>query len=326
MSKRCYIAVGHGQAKGGKYQPGAVDPATKTQEHQEAHRVVEVIRQALLRSGVDHYSESDSGPSHDPNYQESAKAVNAGKYDLAIEVHFDAFNQPEGGFGIYTSSKGRDFTHKIAERWKAAGLKLRPHQDRNDLYFLNATNCPAVIWECDRIGPQKPSDWILAAGEAIAAGICDYLGVPNYVAPGGIVAPGPTPTPAPASSPPAPPRPPETEKDRIKQLQVLVGFRGKDVDGDFGPLTEGACNRNLVGWLAEVNRKRRARGAKTLAYLPGNGNSDLVKWLQRQGPRKGYALDDDGDANGPQTNHLVTIVLGQSDSICGARGFRNAVR
>jgi hypothetical protein len=29
---------------------------------------------------------------------------------------------------------------------------------------------------------------------------------------------------------------------------------------------------------------------------------------------------------GPQTNHLIVVILGQPDGICGANGYRAAVR
>lgn len=92
--------------------------------------------------------------------------------------------------------------------------------------------------------------------------------------------------------------------DRIKALQKLVGAKQ---DGQWGPNTEAACKKHMVGW----NKK----GVKN--------EPAVVRWLQQQGPRKGYAMDVDGRV-GPQVNHFIVIVLGESDGICGPNGFRKA--
>lgn len=118
--------------------------------------------------------------------------------------------------------------------------------------------------------------------------------------------------PAPATAPP------ETEIDRIRQLQ---GHLGVAQDGDPGPITTAAMNRQLVGWTEEVHRRTRR-----WVNLRGNSNEGLVRWLQTQGNRKGYGCAVDGDAEGPETNHLIVVLLGQADGICGPNGFRAACR
>jgi D-alanyl-D-alanine carboxypeptidase-like protein len=120
---------------------------------------------------------------------------------------------------------------------------------------------------------------------------------------------------------PAPPRerPPATasgEKGRVMVLQRLLRVAP---DGVVGPRTIAAMNHNLIGWPPEV-RRRTGRDVD----LPANGNPNLVSWLQRQGRRKGYLMTVDG-AVGPQTNHLIVVVLGQPDAICGANAYRAAV-
>jgi hypothetical protein len=122
------------------------------------------------------------------------------------------------------------------------------------------------------------------------------------------------------AGPPPQQRPPATapgEKGRTMVLQRLLRVVP---DGVIGPNTVAAMNRNLIGWPPEVRR----RTGRDVA-LPGNSNPNLVSWLQRQGRRKGYLMSVDGSV-GPQTNHLIVVVLGQPDAICGANGYRAAVR
>jgi len=112
-----------------------------------------------------------------------------------------------------------------------------------------------------------------------------------------------------APSPPAPGSPPTAagERGRIMELQRLLRVTA---DGAIGPNTVAAMSRNMIGWHRD---------------LPGNRNPNLVSWLQRQGRRKGYALRVDG-AVGAEVNHLIVVVLGQRDGICGPNGYRAAVR
>lgn len=112
-----------------------------------------------------------------------------------------------------------------------------------------------------------------------------------------------------APAPPAPsPSPPAAgERGRIMELQRLLRVTA---DGAIGPNTVAAMSRNMIGWRRD---------------LPGNRNPNLVSWLQRQGRRKGYALRVDGVV-GAEVNHLIVVVLGQRDGICGANGYRAAVR
>src|SRR5262245_51629442 len=113
---------------------------------------------------------------------------------------------------------------------------------------------------------------------------------------------------------PAPPREraPVTASGEKGRIMVLQRVLRVTPDGIIGPRTTGAMNRSLIGWPPEV-RRRTGRDV----HLPGNAHPNLVSWLQRQGRRKGYLMTVDGSV-GPQTNHLVVVMLGQPDAICGA--------
>jgi peptidoglycan hydrolase-like protein with peptidoglycan-binding domain len=100
--------------------------------------------------------------------------------------------------------------------------------------------------------------------------------------------------------------PQNTAKDRVRELQRLV--RTAD-DGEWGPNTSAACSRHMISW------KKRGPGI--------TNERNLVLWLQRQGVRFNYLMDEDGLV-GPQVNHMIVVVLGQSDAICGPSGYLKA--
>jgi hypothetical protein len=113
------------------------------------------------------------------------------------------------------------------------------------------------------------------------------------------------------------PRPDAPAKERIKELQRLLGVAA---DGDFGPKTGAACDANLIGFQQAVNAKNRSRPVM-------KNPPELVKFLKRQMNRRfNYGLDAKSTAVGPQVDHGIVVGLGQSDSICGKNGYFNAVR
>lgn len=107
---------------------------------------------------------------------------------------------------------------------------------------------------------------------------------------------------APAAPTPLPTLTAPGQRGRVMELQRLLRVAA---DGVVGPKTTGAMRDQMIGWRHD---------------LPGNRNPNLVRWLQRQGVRKGYPCTVDGIV-GPQVNHLITQVLGQRDGICGPMGY-----
>lgn len=177
-----YLAVGHGVRPDGRFDPGAVGLDGRY-EHYEATEVAAECVNALERSGVAVKHEvTGSGGPEDPNYSGSIKAINAGIYKCAVEIHFDWNKAPEGGFGHWYYA-GRPIADAVLKRWREAGLPVRDswHKQRTDLAFLKYTKPPAMLWECGRI-QDFPAEVNRQMGETIAAGICDYLGL-TYVPP-----------------------------------------------------------------------------------------------------------------------------------------------
>lgn len=175
---KVYLAVGHGRRPDGTFDPGAVAP-DGTREYDVARRVAEAADAHLDRSGVQCYSETEGhGPTMDPNYVGSVSAVNGKGYDVAVSVHLDWHKAPRGGFGLYRTTGGRRVADAIAAAWAGAGLPQRANAYREDLYFINKTDCPAVIWECDRVGADVADEaYVQKMAEALARGICAAVGV-----------------------------------------------------------------------------------------------------------------------------------------------------
>jgi hypothetical protein len=108
----------------------------------------------------------------------------------------------------------------------------------------------------------------------------------------------------------------ESESDRIRQLQKLVGTTA---DGAWGPQTIEACGRNMIGWTGFVK-------VGSHASLRGNANRTLVVWLKKQLNRRfGLGLSNSVTV-GPAVNHGIVTFLRQTDGICGPNGFREVVR
>lgn len=174
-----YLGVGHGVQPNGVFDPGAVAPAPdNTHEYDLNFPVTNSAHMALARSGVNHYTETDAGRGHDVDYRGAVDAINAGGYDLAVEIHFDTNAASEGEFGIYASEEGKRLADLITARAGSVGITTKPnYKDVRGLYFIEGTNCPAVIIEC---GPTKSYDaeGLRLVGEIIAAGICDWYAVP----------------------------------------------------------------------------------------------------------------------------------------------------
>lgn len=71
--------------------------------------------------------------------------ANKSKYDLVVQIHFNA----GGGTGtetLYKTNSGKKYaeqvTKSLGKLYKQRGVKLR-----NDLYWLNKTNAPAILIE-----------------------------------------------------------------------------------------------------------------------------------------------------------------------------------
>lgn len=101
---------------------------------------------------------------------------NKGGFDLAAELHLNAFNGKAKGTEVYyKTSKGKVYAERVNAKL-ATVFKNRGAQNRTNLYMLNSTKAPAILIEvffCDNAddcaiaaaaGPDK-------IGRLIAEGI-----------------------------------------------------------------------------------------------------------------------------------------------------------
>lgn len=173
---KVYLAVGHGHRDNGTFDPGAVGNGW---DEQVAGDIVVAVAAKLLRdAGLDVRDEANRD---DPNFPGTTRQANAWGADLLVSVHHDWIGAPEGAFGHWVSSGGKEAADHIQQAVGSAGFPLRPswHKRRTDLYVLNNTDMPAVLYECGRIG-QNDLDTVgelERMGAAIAAGIAAWAGI-----------------------------------------------------------------------------------------------------------------------------------------------------
>lgn len=73
--------------------------------------------------------------------------INSGHYDLVIELHLNAAGPgAEGTEVLYKSDTGRKYAGSVQRRLSSV-FRNRGTKERNDLYILNGTNCPAILIE-----------------------------------------------------------------------------------------------------------------------------------------------------------------------------------
>lgn len=138
-------------------------------------------------------------------------------------------------------------------------------------------------------------------GGIIGYGIIDYAGAATT----------PTPTPAPTPTPQV-----SSERLRIGELQHLVGA---SADGVWGPNTEAACTRHMV--CATKFHPKQHVGQRGVTNEPG-----CVRFVQGHANRKfNVGAATDGQV-GPATNHIIVVLLGQADGVCGPNGYRQLTR
>lgn len=169
------LMVGHGKSPDGSHDPGCVYGSTT-----EAALMLPIVKEATkyLRSkGVKVLTDADKN--NNRNMVSCVQWSNKKKADLYISVHCDYKGAPSGVAPLYVSNQGKKAAKAIGKSVaKSMDMKFRGAFKRTDLYELNATDCPAVIFEtgaikADRKKLKKSEKYGIALGKAIA----DYIGV-----------------------------------------------------------------------------------------------------------------------------------------------------
>jgi hypothetical protein len=239
-----YVSVGHGVRPNGTFDPGAVHTSTGALEYDGNRDLAAHVTAALRAAGHTVESEADELDRTDPDYQGSVDRVNAGSYALAVDFHQD---WEQGNAALCwplvhpAGQESRRIANSMIAACQSVGLSTAGPTNRDDLWWLNGTNCPAVLVEAGRVGTPRPVPDLAAA---IAQGISVALGDPSLPegplppsgAPG--APPGDTTIPPPGQFPPWPGVLLEdfARGHGTATWQAQMGKRGWliDVDDDYG--------------------------------------------------------------------------------------------
>ena len=100
---------------------------------------------------------------------------NGGKYDLAVELHLNAFNGNAKGTEVYyyDDDKGKKCAERVVTKL-ATVFSNRGAKQNKSLYFLNSTKAPAILIEsffCDNAGDCEKGKDKKKIAKLIAEGI-----------------------------------------------------------------------------------------------------------------------------------------------------------
>ncbi|MBL4950967.1 N-acetylmuramoyl-L-alanine amidase, partial [Neobacillus sp. YIM B02564] len=121
-------------------------------EVNEARKVVNKVYEYLKELNCTVYKfHDDTSTTQSKNLSTIVNYHNSKKRDLDISVHFNAAsrtNNPRGVEVLYVSDNSKQIAEKVVNAIaKASGLKNRGIKYRDNLYFLNKTNKPAILIE-----------------------------------------------------------------------------------------------------------------------------------------------------------------------------------
>ena len=169
------IFVGHGISTDGSKDCGCTYKGYTESELMKP--ITGACVQYLKGSGVKVITD---WPSNRINMVKQVAKSNSKGVDCHVAFHCDYSKAPSGTLPLYTSAKGRKLATLMNKYvMKEVGIKTLGVKKRTDLYEINQTNAPAVIFECGSIKKdlktmRKKAD---AYGKGAARGICEYLGV-----------------------------------------------------------------------------------------------------------------------------------------------------
>lgn len=231
---KVYLAVGHGLRDDGIFDPGAVGGGWS--EQTAGDPIVATAASELRRWGFNVMHEAHR---NDPNFRGTVRAANAWGADVLVSVHHDWTGAPPGAFGHWVSPAGKQVADAVYDAVQAAGFPMRPrwHKYRTDLYVLNRSDMPAMLWECGRIGDLNTKPVQEKMGRAIAEGIASHFGTI------------PTPPPPPIEDPSMPLS--DDDVDRIAQA-VATTLGWQDHARTSSPLRD---YNNDIGRIRRTLRK-----------------------------------------------------------------------
>ena len=167
--ERICISSGHGLYVRGA--AGIID------EVDEARKVTDRLAEVLDDYGVDVIVfHDDKSKSQNENLWAITDFTNETKCDLAISVHFNAFEQcssPKGCEVWYVTQQ--ELARKLSAAMATVGLKDRGEKWTDDLHFLNQTTMASVLLEVAFVDSQADCDIYAANFEAIIDALAGEL-------------------------------------------------------------------------------------------------------------------------------------------------------
>ncbi|MBO0717858.1 MAG: N-acetylmuramoyl-L-alanine amidase [Rhizobiales bacterium] len=118
-------------------------------EVHEARKVVEHVAECLRQRGVDVMTfHDDTSSSQDQNLKTIVDWHNSQVRDLDVSVHFNAYQTTEAPMGteVFYLTQA-DLAARVCNAIADLGFIFRGPKLRDDLYFLNNTDEPAILIE-----------------------------------------------------------------------------------------------------------------------------------------------------------------------------------
>lgn len=181
------ISSGHGKYIRGAAGPKGPEPFTGLDEVDEARRVVDRVAELLEENDVEVVTFHDNtSEDQDTNLATICAAHNREDRELDVSVHFNAYQtytsgQKPEGMGVeclYVTQEdlAMQMSRAVAE---ATGLPDRGPKYRDDLYFLQHTEMPAVLLETTFCDAEVDCERYRAGFENICCAIAEVIaGVP----------------------------------------------------------------------------------------------------------------------------------------------------
>jgi N-acetylmuramoyl-L-alanine amidase len=129
-------------------------------EVDEARRVVEAVADLLFKYGADVESfHDDTSETQNENLESIVSFHNDQDRDLDVSVHFNAYTTTAKAMGCETLYvTAADTAAHVANAIAAAGFVNRGAKYRDDLYFLNNTEKPAILIEVCFVDSSADAD------------------------------------------------------------------------------------------------------------------------------------------------------------------------
>jgi hypothetical protein len=167
--QRIVISSGHG-----KYVRGA---SGILDEVNEARKVTERLAKELRDRDVDVKTFHDNtSTSQNENLNAIVNYHNAQDRELDISVHFNAYEQvskPMGCEVLYVTQ--RDLADVLSAAIAEVGFIDRGPKERNDLFFLNSTEMPAVLLEVCFVDSEADADLYRTSFDSICVNLAEVL-------------------------------------------------------------------------------------------------------------------------------------------------------